>query len=429
MSSEYVRGGGRSLGVSQRWTEIARALDPRVLVPALLLCALGLATLLADRPEFVAGQARWMAVGIVLCVATVILPYRRMLALIYPAYGLVLLALVAVLLLGREVNGAQRWLQLGPLGFQPSEMAKVAVVAVLARYIRFRRDQRTVKGLLTPFLLTLMPLALIVKQPDLGTALMLFPVLFVMLWAAGARSKHLATVLMLGALSIPVLWTVALEPYQKRRVMTFVAPVVEDARDWAGAYLPRVVSVTALPLRAAGGAAGAAAAGADVDARAAAAKLAQDERDARYHRRRSMIAVAAGGFSGAGFRAGVMNRTDAVPESWTDFVFTVHAEERGFLGVLFLLGLEGLLLLGLATTAREVKEPAARLLAVGAMTLFGAQACQNLAMTVGMAPITGLPLPFLSYGGSSMLSSWILLGLALNARAHKPMVFTERDFD
>jgi rod shape determining protein RodA len=292
---------GHAIGVSQRWTEVLRALDPRVLVPAVLLCGVGLLALFADQPHVVAGQARWMVVGMALCVATVVLPYRRMLALIYPAYAVVLLALVAVLIFGREANGAQRWLQLGPFGFQPSEMAKVAVVAVLARYIRFRRDHRTLRGLVVPFLLTLVPLALIVKQPDLGTALMLVPVLFVMLWAAGARSKHLLTVVALGVLSIPLLWTFALQPYQKTRVMTFVTPVVAEARSWVESSGDGTAAGKKTPL--------------DADARAEKARLVQDRKDANYHRKRSMIAVASGGLTGQGFREGTMNRTDAVPEA------------------------------------------------------------------------------------------------------------------
>ena len=133
MSSETYR--SSSLAMPQRWTVVLRALDPRVLVPALVLCCLGLLALASDRPEVVPGQARWMAVGVVLCVATVVLPYRRMLALIYPVYGLVLLSLVAVLLFGRTSNGAQRWLQLGPFGFQPSEFAKCAMILAVASWL------------------------------------------------------------------------------------------------------------------------------------------------------------------------------------------------------------------------------------------------------------------------------------------------------
>ena len=397
-----------------RWSTVIRALDPRVLVPALVLCAVGLVALAADRPEAAASQARWIAVGVAACLAVIVIPYRRLLDLIYPVYALAIVALVLVVAgFGVERNFATRWLQLGPVGFQPSEVAKVAVVAALARYIRFRRDHRTFRGLLEPFLLTLLPLALIVMQPDLGTALMLPPILFVMLWAAGARSKHLLAVVLLGVAAIPLLWTFVIRDYQKARVLGFVHPAVEivqDVRERVGL---------------------APAAEAEPTPEEARARRLQEQQveDRRYHVERSLAAIASGHVSGAGFRQGAANRTDYVPESWTDFIFTVHAEEWGFLGVLGLLGLEAALLLGLATVAREVKEPAARLLAVGGMTLLGTQAFVNLAMTLGVAPVTGLPLPFLSYGGTSMVSSWLVLGLALNARAHRPLVFTERDFD
>ncbi len=405
--------------VPQRWSHVVRALDIRVLGPAFLLTLIGLLSLWSDRPEIVAAQARWLVVGLVVCVGTVVVPFRRVLQLIYPFYGFVLLSLVLVLVgFGREANNATRWLQVGPIGFQPSELAKVAVIAALAKYIRFRRDHKTVKGLVVPFLLTLVPLGMIVMQPDLGTALMLIPVLFVTLWAAGARSRHLLTVVFLGLASLPLLWTFAIKDYQKGRVRAFTAPLVAtvlETGEGLGIIDRRDEDAEAVS-----------------ESRAATLlreERARESRDRSYHVERSMIAVASGGLGGAGFSNGVMNRTDAVPESWTDFVFTVHAEEWGFVGVVGLLVLEALLLLGLALTAKEVREPAAKLLAVGAMTLLGTQACVNLAMTVGLAPVTGLPLPFLSYGGSSMLSSWLILGLALNARAHRPLVFAERAFD
>ncbi len=417
MSSQAVRPSFPA--VPQRWSHVIRALDPRVLGPALLLTIVGLLALWSDRPAVVFSQTKWLVVGLAVCVGTVIVPYRRLLQLIYPFYAFVLLSLVLVIAgLGRESHHATRWLQIGPIGFQPSELAKVAVIAVLAKYIRFRRDHKTVRGLVVPFLLVLVPLALIVKQPDLGTALMLVPVLFVMLWAAGAQTRHLVAVVVLGLASLPLLWTLALEPYQKGRVRAFTAPLVEVLHETGEG-----LGILDPPGKEAGPGA---------ESRAATLlkeERARNARDRRFHVERSTIAVAAGGMFGLGFRNGVMNGTDAVPESWTDFVFTVHAEEWGFVGVVVLLGLEGLLLLGLALTANEVREPAAKLLAVGALTLLGTQACVNLAMTVGLAPVTGLPLPFLSYGGSSMLSSWLILGMALNARAHKPLVFAERAFD
>ncbi len=398
-----------------RWYLTLRALDPRVLAPALVLVAIGLISLAADKPVAMLSQARWCVVGLAVMLAAIVVPYRKLLALAYPFYAVSLLCLGALLVpgLGRTANHATRWLQLGPIGFQPSELAKVAVVMVLARYIRFRRDHRTFKGLVVPFLLTLIPLALIVKQPDLGTALMLVPVLFVLLWAAGAQRRHLMTVVVLGVLSLPLVYSV-LQPYQQARVRSFVEPAV--------------VLVADLRSGADEASTDAAAAGATNSARAATSRAAAGAPD-RHHVTESLAAIAGGGITGQGFREGFQNRTDRVPESWTDFIFSVFAEEWGFLGVLILLLAEGLLLIGLGSVAFEVKEPAGRLLAIGALVILGTQTCVNLAMTVGLAPITGLPLPFLSYGGSSMLTSWLLLGLALNAKAHRPLVFTARDFD
>lgn len=381
---------------------LLRRLDLRVIVPALALSALGLAAIAADKPTLAGAQLRWSVLSVVVLLLVQLLPYRRLLDLAYPLYAVSIIALVAVLVpgVGVERNGGLRWIYLGGIGFQPSELAKVAHVLVLARYIRFRRDQKTVKGLLVPFLLTVVPFALILKEPDLGTALMLIPVLFALLWAAGARTRHLLTVVVFGVLSVPLLYGV-LAPHQQARIRTFVAPVAglfasaEQGAAEPGAAKPRPPAPK-------------------VDS---------------YQLDESLAAVAGGGLTGQGWGEGFQNRTDGVPFSWTDFIFTIHAEEWGFLGVVVLVLLELGLLLGLGTVARELREPAGRLLAIGAMVLLGTQAVINLAMTVGLAPITGLPLPFLSYGGTSMLTSWMLLALALNARARQPMVFATGDFD
>ena len=403
MSSEALRG-----AVPSRALYLLRAFDGRVLLPTIVLVFMGLVALGADRPEHLETQAGGALVGACVFVAVVLLPYRRLVQLAYPfyAFSLLLLLLLFVPGLGRTANNATRWLQLGPVGLQPSEFAKVAVVFALARYIRFRQDHRTFRGLFVPFLLTLVPLALIVKQPDLGTALMLVPVLFVMLWAAGARPRHLLTVCLLGVLSIPLLYAFALKPYQQKRVRTFVQPLTQRVVHTASSALD---VPTAVPV-------------AFVDPTPA--KEGVDD----FHVSMSLAAVAGGGALGQGFADGELNRGNFVPESWTDFIFSVWAEEWGFVGVLLLLLAQGALLVGLAAVARDVKEPCARLLAVGAVVLLGFQACVNLAMTVGLAPITGLPLPFLSFGRTSMVASWFLLGLALNARRSRPIVFGKGDF-
>jgi cell division protein FtsW (lipid II flippase) len=217
---------------------------------------------------------------------------------------------------------------------------------------------------------------------------MFVPVLFAMLWAAGARTKHLLAVVALGVASLPVLYiSLPADHYARQRVQAFL-PV--DLR-------------AATPVRA--------------------------RPPDTFQRDEAVAAVAAGGPLGHSVEGDEAPQFERVPEAWTDFVFVVHAENWGFAGVVLVLALFAGLLGGLASLAAELKEPAGRLLCVGAMVLLGSQACVNMAMTLGLFPITGVPLPLLSYGGSSMLASWLLLALVLDAKARQPVVFSVGDFD
>jgi cell division protein FtsW (lipid II flippase) len=391
--------------------DLLRRLDARVVLPALLLVAAGLWSIgVAAKPEFVFAQLRWCGVGVAATCVVLLVPYRRMLDLAWPAWGVSIAMLAAVLFLGESRNGARRWFQFAHVGLQPSEFAKVAQVLVLARYIRFRRDHRTFQGLFVPFLLTLVPIALVFMEPDLGTAAMFVPVLFAMLWAAGARTKHLVAVVALGVASLPVLYVcLPANNYQERRVRAFLASVLPEKKSDEKKGDDK-----------------------KSDEKRADEKK-PDEPPPRpidtFQRDEAVAAVAQGGFFGHSATDEDPPQYERVPESWTDFVFVVHADEHGFVGVFVLLALWAGLLGGLAMLAAELKEPAARLLCVGAMTLLGAQAVVNMAMTMGAFPVTGVPLPFVSYGGSSMLASWLLLALVLNAKARQPMVFSVGDFD
>lgn len=377
--------------------DLVRKLDARVVVPALMLVGAGLAAIGSARPELVAAQLRWCGVGLAAAFAILLLPYRRLLDLAWPAWTLSTVLLAAVLVFGEERNGAVRWLQFGPVGLQPSEFAKVAQILVLARYIRFRRDQRTFKGLLAPFLVTAVPMALILKEPDLGTASMFVPMLFATLWAAGARTRHLAFVVALGVAAMPLFYlSLPAGHYQRQRVDSFLAAATRGT-----------------PLAPA----------------AAEPATRRAEPPDTFQRDEAVAAVASGGALGASPEADEPLQHERVPESWTDFVFVVHAEKWGFAGVVALLAAWGLLLGGIGSIAAELKEPAGRLLCVGAIVLLGTQACVNMAMTMGAFPVTGVPLPFVSYGGSSMLASWLVVGLALNAKARQPIVFSVGDFD
>lgn len=392
--------------------DLVRKLDLRVVVPVLLLVGVGLWSINAARPGFASAQLRWCGVGFAATCALMLVPYRRLLDLAWPLWGASIAMLLVVLVLGERRNGAVRWLKLGDFGLQPSEFSKVAQVLVMARYIRFRRDHRTFKGLMVPFLITLVPMALIFAEPDLGTAAMFVPVLFVMLWAAGARTKHLVAVVALGVASLPVLY-VSLPPenYQRRRVEAFVAAVTGSAKQKKAAQKP-AEPVKPKPV--------------DADDLAPSPPLKPPD---TFQRDEAVAAVAMGGLAGHSATDESPAQHGRVPEAWTDFVLVVHAEEWGFAGVALLLVLWAALLGGLTLLASELKDPAARLCAVGAMVLLGTQAVVNMAMTMGVFPVTGVPLPFVSYGGSSMLASWLIVALVLNAKVRQPMVFSVGDFD
>jgi rod shape determining protein RodA len=377
-----------------------RRLDPLVVGSVAALAVLGWVLQLGIRAaapegslEKVAGfderQLQWYAVGVFASVLVLLVPYRAVLDRAYLVFAASLLLLLAVFAVGKSVKGAQRWIEIGSASIQPSEFAKIALVVVLARYIRFRDDQKTLRGLAIPFLLAAIPVALILRQPDLGTALLFIPVLAGVLYASGARPRHLGLVAAMGIAFAPVVYFAALKPYQRERVKTFLALT--------------------------GGSE------ADPDAE----RLRRQE---GWQAHQARLAVASGGLAGLGYGEGPQNRSGAVPEHQTDFIFTVLAEEFGFLGTLVMVAVYGALFVGLGGIARRTRDPAGKLLVTGVIALLGVQAFVNLAMTVGLGPVTGVPLPFLSYGGSTTLTSFVAVALALNVGARPGFDFGPSDF-
>jgi rod shape determining protein RodA len=376
-----------------------RRLDARVVGCVAGLCLLGWVLQasireaappgsLEARMDFASRQLQWYAVGALTAALALMVPYRFLLENAYGIYAAGLALLLAVFAVGTSINGARRWIDLGPAMLQPSEFMKVAVLLVLARYIRFRDDQKTLRGLAIPFALTAVPVALVLRQPDLGTALLFVPVLFAVLFASGARPRHLGLVAAMGVAAAPVVYLVALKDYQRERVRTFLH---------SGGSRP------------------------DEETRSM-------QRQEGWQANQSRLAVASGGLLGLGLSAGPQNRSGAVPEHQTDFVFTVLAEELGFAGVCLLATLYGLLLSSLARIARRCRDPAGKLLVTGVLVLLAVQAYVNLAMTVGLGPVTGVPLPFLSYGGSTTLTSFTAVALALNVGARPGFDFGPADF-
>ncbi len=332
-----------------------------------------------------------VVVGLAAAVALLLVPYKTIVSRAYVFYACNMLLLLLVLVAGVERNNARRWLKLPGFDFQPSELMKLTLVVTLARFIRFRSSYKTFTGLWAPFLLTLIPMALILVQPDLGTALLFVPILFTMLFAAGARARHLALVVLLGALAIVPLYEWGLRPYQRDRIDGFLVQL--GLVDRGDAHMKA---------------------------------MAKDE---NYQLEQSKIAVGAGGFLGAeagGPHGQVLYR---VPERQTDFVFAALANRWGFFGGLLVLGLLGWLLVAILAVAARHRDPAGRLLCLGVFAMLGGQAFINLAMTVGLMPVTGLTLPFVSYGRSSIVVCILAVALVCNVAARPAYEFGRGDFD
>jgi rod shape determining protein RodA len=337
----------------------------------LSICAIGIWNLAsASRSSHVdiwITQATWMGVGAGLALFVVLLDYKLFRRGAWVFYAVVLLLLVAVLLKGRVVMGARRWLTFGPVNFQPSELAKIAVILVLARWFSSdaqsdpRRGARGLAAIAIPALLVIAPAVLVQRQPDLGTALIVLAVGATMILFAGVRWKTLVVlgaVLTVGAVAA---WP-HLKPYQRKRVETFLNPE-------------------------------------------------GDVLGAGYHATQSMIAVGSGQGFGKGWGQGTQTLLSFLPEQHTDFIFSVWAEEHGFAGTLVLLALYFALVGSGITIALRAPDRFGQFVAVGATALVFWHAFINMGMVTGVLPVVGVTLPLMSYGGTSVLVVFVALAM------------------
>jgi rod shape determining protein RodA len=323
-----------------------------------------------------ARQALFLGIGTALALLLVCFDYRFLVALAPLMYAAALIALVAVLAIGLTIKGGRSWFRIGSFGLQPSEYTKLATIFMLAWYLsRIGPRIRRIPYLILAFALAGIPSILIAAQSDLGTALVYVPVVFVMVFMAGCRKWHLAAIIIVGLSLIPLGW-MQLEPYQRDRVKTFVDPT----------------------------------------------KAPDDE---GYQIIQTKIAVGSGQMWGKGVGQGTQTHLRFLPEYRTDFIFSLLAEERGFVGAVLVIALfAGFLIRGLAL-ADECPEPAGNLLAVGCVTVLAFHVFVNVAITIHLMPITGLPLPFLSYGGSFYLTTMLCVGTMLSVNVRKGM-FAEK---
>jgi rod shape determining protein RodA len=335
-----------------------------------LLAGAGLLTLWSLVPRFAGRQLVWLAVGGAVALALVSIDYRVLARWAPAGYALGLAALLAVLTLGRAAQGARRWLSLGPFTVQPSELFKLVLLAVVAHYLAGREDQRPGPArLVVPLLLAGPALLLIVKQPDLGTALVLLPALLAVIFVGGARWRDLAVLGGGACAAAPLLWFV-LRDYQRERILVFVDP----SRDPLGSAWNVI---------------------------------------------QAKITIGSGQLAGKGLFGGTQSRLAFLPERHTDFIFAAFAESWGFVGALALLVAYGLLLVRGLEVARTARDTLGTLLATGATVLLVSQAVVNLAMVTGLLPVVGIPLPLVSYGGSALLTALGAVALVENVRMRR----------
>lgn len=338
-------------------------------------------------------QLMWAGIGLGAFALAALVDYRRLRPHVGTLYVVCLALLVLVLKVGRGPGSVRSWFQVGPARMQPSEFMKLVYVLAVARLLMYTDAHRRLVGLTVPFLVALVPMGLILKQPDLGTALVFLPVLFVVLALAGARRRHLAVIACLGALSLPVFWQTGLiNNYQKARVLGFLHQ-----------GNPQRIRAISQSL------------GVRFDT---------------YQQTQSILTIGSGGLLGRGLGRGTQTRYEFLPEDHTDFIFSVIAEEAGLAGGTVVLLLYALFAVFALEVARRTREPFGRLVVIGMVALIETQVVVNVGVALGLMPVTGLTLPFVSYGGSSLLTSFLAAGLIVNVGMRRePVVAGGDDFE
>jgi len=353
-----------------------RDLDWPLIIIALSICALGVLEIFSATHGTVWKDV-WMkqllaiAIGLVMLWLVTTIDYHTLMAQVPILYVLAIVGLVAVELFGTRSGGARRWLPM-PWGFQlqVSEFVKLVIILLVARYFtELRTEQPGVVDLLKLGGLAGLPMLLVMKEPDLGTALTMIPVLVCGVFLAGLPWRYVLVILMVAGLVLPLTWGL-LKDYQKARLTTFINP-------------------------------------------------AQDPQGEGYQVIQSTIAVGAGGMWGKGVTRGTQTQLRFLPVPHTDFIFAAWAEEHGFVGVVVVLGLYFFLLMQIVENAQKAPDRAGTLLCMGVASILLFHILVNVGMVVGRMPVTGIPLPLLSYGGTSVLSVFMMLGLVNNVRLRR----------
>lgn len=338
------------------------------------ICAMGLAMIYSTTGG--AGSIYWtqvyaLGLGAVAMVLCLTFDYRSLADKSHFFYLAMVAALIGVLFFGAVRGGSRRWIDLGAFNLQPSEFAKATLALMLAKMLgEERRPALTNTDLALAIGLTAVPFLAIARQPDLGTAVTLLPILLVVAFVAGMPMKYVYTMVLLAVLAAPVAYKFGLQDYQRERISTFLDP-------------------------------------------------AQDPRGAGYQQIQARITVGSGGVWGKGFMEGTQGQLRFLPVAHNDFIFSVLAEEQGLVGVLVALGLYFFVIMRAIEAARLAKDRLGAYLVLGVLSSFTFQVVYNITMSAGLAPVKGLTLPLMSYGGSSMIATLAGFGLILNVRMRR----------
>jgi rod shape determining protein RodA len=355
-----------------------RDFDWSLLAMVLLLCTISVleiysATLHTKYSGFHTKQLLWIAAGVVAMFIFAKIDYHLLLDWVPWAYGVCLVALLTVLAVGHKVLGARRWISVGPMHFQPSEWVKLVLILAVARYFaNLGGRSLTWKEIFKAFALVGLPMLLVIRQPDLGTTLTYTPILVAGLFLGGINLRQGLILITAAIVLVAGVWSSGklLKPYQKARLSSFINP---DS----------------------------------------------DPKGTGYQIRQSLIAVGSGGVWGKGAAKGTQTQGDFLPIPHADFIFAAFSEEHGFVGALLVLLLYFFILMRLIQNAQTAADLSGSLIIMGVVAVLAFEIAVNVGMVIGFMPVTGIPLPLMSYGGSSVLFSFLALGVAMNVRMRR----------
>ncbi len=390
------------------WQQLAIATNWPVLVAVVVLSAVGIVSIWGFSPVEGRKQLIFLCVAFVAMFAFQAVNYQFIGRFAWIFYiGSILLVIYTVL--GSvmrvpgvsEINGAYNWINFGPFSLQPSELVKLGFCMVMSRYLRYRSNYRTFKGLLEPFALCMVPVACILKQPDLGTALIFIPALFVMLFVAGAKIGHLLAIVALGLAFAPLMWfsgNCKVEGCTICPRLPVLSRLPQFVKHYQRLRVYAMFSDDPQMLQGPG-----------------------------FQQEHSVQAFGSGGFSGKGMGNIPVGRL--VPEAHNDMIFALVGEQFGFWGVLVVLGAYVALFTAGIEIAATTREPFGKIFAVGVVTMMAGQTFLNIMVALKLFPVTGVTLPFVSAGGSSLVSSFMAAGLLLNIGQNRPIVMARDSFE